>query len=243
MMQRSILPLFIFGLAGIGPAQSATVLAPEVSILTIGSDTLGHYGVHLANGAAPFGMFSQASGTTTANNGDDLVVTITAGAGNQFRLDTTGLNRVVFNVSFEQFNPRFGGDIFRNGLGSVAFNGVQGGTAPSVEPIVNTNNAPFVMGPENTPTGFYGQIAGFATHSNGQPVTFGSGVITFDSVTMTIPNVADFNWEEQPLDQFSFYFGNESNTAPISIVPVPEPSSPLLLGLSSLGMAFRRSRR
>lgn len=242
-MRKTIFSLSVTSVSSICLSHAAIVVAPEVTVQSIGSDAAGHYGVHLNTAAAPFGTYSEAAGTTSANDGDDLQLTISAGAGNQFQLDTTDLNRVVVYASFEQFEPRFGGSIFRNGLGSVSFNGVGGGTAPSVIPIVNTNNAPFVTGPGNTPTGFFGQISASATHSNGQPVSFGSGIITFDSVTMTIPNVADFNWEENPLDQFSFYFGNASNTSPISIVVVPEPSSLLLLGLGGLGLGLRRVRR
>lgn len=239
----SLVSLFVFAVH----ANAAIVDVPDAILKSFGSDVNGHYGVHAINGVPVFGSYSQESGTVSANLGDDLRLTIRPAAGMQFMVDTTNLNSMVVAANFETLNSRFGTTgtpAFLNGTGSVTLNGVTGGTAPSVEPIVNANNSTFVTGPSNTPTGFFGQVTAFATHSNGQPFSSGGGVITFDSITLLMPNVAPLNWDENSLDNLSVYFGDSTNSELFTMVPVPEPSfGATVCGLSILGLSLGYRRR
>ena len=160
-----------------------------------------------------------------------------------FQLDTTLLVSAVVSANFENLNSKFPPSDTNNGLGSVSFNGVLGGVAPSIVPITSSNNGAFATPPPNMPTGFFGQVNAFASHSNGQPFSFGSGVITFDSITLEVPNVTELNWEEQSLDYLSVYFANsDSSPVDFSMVSVPEPSSAILLWLSMIGVISHRRR-
>lgn len=213
------------------PASASLVILPDVVITEVGQrGNLSGVRTYFET----FGAFTAADLPTGFFEGDEIVVSIRATEGMRFQLE--GGSEFTFSL---HYGASVYPDLGRIGtpLSSyqVEFGNLVGDNAPDLAiPNGLTVTNTFLAGPGGLTFGTYSP----------QIIT---DTLTFDSIT--ISGIADASmdarWEDDAAYAFSSVpvsLGLYTEGGTLSLIPVPEPSSAILLGLGALGIATRRQR-
>lgn len=222
--------LAVFGTLAVLPqaVQAATIVAPEVTITSTAVESTGS---HYLSGSA-IGYLGTLVGENfpgvTATTSDTIELTIRPKDGYVFSL-TPGYLALTIGVKYE---TAVGSAIAAQS--TTTFNNLSGG---SFGPIVTHDASTMVF--ETT------RLAVNTGHlgTSLQP----SAPVTFDSITLSANFPADVTIDgDLPLVIGTGLFAVASapdDTAYLTMVPVPEPGTALLLSLGLAGLCVRQSNR